>query len=232
MLSDNSARAPAFGLNSAFNLPFDFAAKTGTTKDYRDNWAAGYTPEWTAAVWVGNFDGSPMRRVSGISGAAPALKEIALALKKLYGSSAFARPPGLRTVRVCPLSGLPPSQFCPSGMDELYAAANLPRGQCAEHLPPAEKAALPPAGKLAVKFPSDGDIFRVDPQTPRAAQALFFKASGGEGEIVWTVDGRELAERGPSVAWPLSPGRHSVFFRAYRGGRSAAARQARFTVLQ
>lgn len=232
MLADNSARAPAFGLNSAFNLPFDFAAKTGTTKDYRDNWAAGYTPEWTAAVWVGNFDGSPMRRVSGISGAAPVLKEIALELKKLYGSSPFRRPPGIKTVRVCPVSGLPPSLFCPSGMDEVFAAANLPRGQCAEHLPPAEKEKIPPAEQLSVKFPSDGDIFRLDPQTPRAAQALFFKAAGAEGEIVWTVDGRELPERGASVAWPLAPGRHAVSFKAQRGGRPAASRPARFTVLE
>ena len=228
MLADNSARAPAFGLNSAFNLPFDFAAKTGTTKDYRDNWAAGYTPEWTAGVWVGNFDGSPMRRVSGISGAAPALKEIALAMKKLYGSSPFARPPGIKTVRVCPVSGLPPSQFCPSGMDEVYTAGNLPRGQCGAHLPPEEKPA--PAEKLSVKFPSEGDIFRLDPQTPPGAQALFLKAAGAEGEIVWTVDGGELPESGPSVAWPLSPGRHTVSFKTTRAGHPAAARPVRFTV--
>ncbi|MDD2805693.1 MAG: penicillin-binding protein 1C [Elusimicrobiales bacterium] len=231
MLSDNSARAPAFGLNSPFNLPFDFAAKTGTTKDYRDNWAVGYTPEWTAAVWVGNFDGSPMRRVSGISGAAPALKEIALVLRKLYGSSQFQRPPGIKTVRVCPVSGLPPSQFCPSGMDELYGAANLPQGQCSEHRPP-EASAAPPAGKPVVKFPSDGDIFRIDPQTPRAAQALFFKAEGAEAEIVWAVDGKELTERGPSVAWPLAPGRHTVSFKALRDGKPAASRAARFTVIE
>ena len=228
ILSDNAARTPAFGPNSAFNLPFDFAAKTGTTKDYRDNWAAGYTPEWTAAVWVGNFDGSPMRRVSGISGAAPVLKEIALAMKRLYGSTPFRRPPGIRTVRVCPVSGLPPSAFCPATMEEVYAASNLPSGQCAEHLPPAEKAALAPAGEPSVKFPSDGDVFRIDPQTPRAAQALFFKASGAEGEIVWTVDGRELPARGETVEWPLRPGRHTAFFRASR----RSARQVHFLVVE
>ncbi|MDP2864852.1 MAG: penicillin-binding protein 1C, partial [Elusimicrobiota bacterium] len=186
ILSDNSARAPAFGINSAFNLPFDFAAKTGTTKDYRDNWAVGYTPEWTAGVWVGNFDGSSMRRVSGISGAAPALKEIALALEKFYGSTPFRRPPGIRTVKVCPESGLPPSAFCPSSMDEVFSAGNLPPGQCAQHTPAAELAARPAAAKLSVKFPADGDIFRLDPQTPRAAQALLFKAAGAQGEITWT----------------------------------------------
>lgn len=232
VLSDNAARSPAFGPNSAFNLPFDFAAKTGTTKDYRDNWAAGYTPEWTAAVWAGNFDGSPMRRVSGISGAAPVLKEIALTMRRLYGSTPFQRPPGIRTVRVCPASGLPPSQFCPSGIDEVYAAANLPAGNCAEHLPPAEKAALPPAGKPAIKFPSDGDVFRIDPQTPRAAQALFFKASGAEGEIIWTVDGRELPARGETVEWPLAPGRHTASFSLARSTGALTSRPVRFLVVE
>ncbi|MBI3565650.1 MAG: penicillin-binding protein 1C, partial [Elusimicrobia bacterium] len=63
VLSDDAARVEAFGHDSALALPFPFAAKTGTTKDYKDNWAVGYTPDWTVAVWVGNFDGSPMRRV-------------------------------------------------------------------------------------------------------------------------------------------------------------------------
>lgn len=232
ILSDNSARAPAFGINSAFNLPFDFAAKTGTTKDYRDNWAVGYTPEWTAGVWVGNFDGSSMRRVSGISGAAPALKEIALAMEKLYGSTAFKRPPGIKTVKVCPDSGLPPSAFCPATMDEVFTAANLPSGQCAEHLPPAERPVAAAAPKLSVKFPADGDIFRLDPQTPRAAQALFLKAAGAEGEITWTLDGQELPEKGETVLWPLKPGRHKVFFAVLQDGKIIKSRPASFTVIK
>jgi len=232
ILSDNSARAPAFGMNSAFNLPFDFAAKTGTTKDYRDNWAIGYTPEWTAGVWVGNFDGSPMRRVSGISGAAPALREIALEMKKLYGSTPFKPPPGIKTVKVCPVSGLPPSAFCPATMDEVFAAGNLPSGQCAEHLPVAERPAAPAVVKLSVKFPAEGDIFRIDPQTPRAAQALFLKAAGAEGEITWLLDGAELAERGESVSWPLAPGRHSVFFTAIQSGKPVKSKPIRFTVIK
>ncbi|WP_428042265.1 penicillin-binding protein 1C, partial [Candidatus Avelusimicrobium fimicolum] len=43
ILADNNARAPAFGLNSPLFLPFPFAAKTGTSKDYKDNFAVGYT---------------------------------------------------------------------------------------------------------------------------------------------------------------------------------------------
>ena len=233
ILSDNSARAPAFGVNSAFNLPFDLAGKTGTTKDYKDNWAVGYTPEWTVGVWVGNFDGAPMRKVSGITGAAPVLKEVALTLNKLYPSTQFKRPPGVRTVRVCPVSGLPPSAFCPASMDEVFTAGNLPSGQCAEHLPAEARAALPAAAeKPGIKFPGDGDIFRMDPQTPRAAQALFLKTAAEGEDITWRVDSRELPESGQSVLWPLEPGKHSAYFTMTLDGKPFSSRPVRFTVIK
>ncbi len=230
ILSDNTARSPAFGENSAFDLPFPMAAKTGTTKDYKDNWAVGYTPEWTVAVWVGNFDGRPMRRVSGITGAAPVLKETALELKRLYGSTPFRRPPGIRTVRVCPASGLPPSPFCPSTMEEIYPAGRLPAGSCAEHRAPS--APVPAAaGAPRVKYPGEGDVFRVDPQTPLAAQAIFFRTDA-TGDVVWTVDGRELAERGQRAAWPLAEGRHRVYFTVERGGRPLRSPGVSFVVVK
>ncbi|WP_297798857.1 PBP1A family penicillin-binding protein [uncultured Brevundimonas sp.] len=48
----------------------DIAGKTGTTSDYKDAWFVGYTGGFTAAVWVGKDDNTPMRRISG--GGAPA----------------------------------------------------------------------------------------------------------------------------------------------------------------
>jgi len=49
---------------------YDLAGKTGTTSDYRDAWFVGYTGGFTAAVWVGRDDNTPMRKVTG--GGAPA----------------------------------------------------------------------------------------------------------------------------------------------------------------
>ena len=71
ILSDNVARAPAFGEQSPLRLSRPAAAKTGTTTDYRDNWTVGYTRYLVAGVWAGNSDGRPMRSTSGIIGAAP-----------------------------------------------------------------------------------------------------------------------------------------------------------------
>jgi penicillin-binding protein 1A len=49
---------------------YDLAGKTGTTSDYRDAWFIGYTGGFTAAVWTGRDDNTPMRRVTG--GSSPA----------------------------------------------------------------------------------------------------------------------------------------------------------------
>jgi penicillin-binding protein 1C len=80
MLCDDGARALAFGTGF-----FDegVAVKTGTSADHRDNWVAGYTPELTAVVWVGNGDGRPMRGSSGVTGAGPIFRAI---VRRLGGS--------------------------------------------------------------------------------------------------------------------------------------------------
>lgn len=63
VLSDNAARAPTFGANSALNFPGkDVAVKTGTTNDYRDAWTVGYTPTISVGMWAGNNDNSSIKK--------------------------------------------------------------------------------------------------------------------------------------------------------------------------
>jgi membrane peptidoglycan carboxypeptidase len=68
ILSDNSARAPAYGSNSPLYVSYrDVAVKTGTSNDYRDAWIIGYTPNLVVGAWVGNNDNSPMeKKVAGL----------------------------------------------------------------------------------------------------------------------------------------------------------------------
>jgi membrane peptidoglycan carboxypeptidase len=81
ILTDNKARAPAFGESSFLYFPErPVAVKTGTTNDYRDAWVVGYAPNLALGVWVGNNDNTPMeKKVAGFI-AAPlwnaVLKEI------------------------------------------------------------------------------------------------------------------------------------------------------------
>ena len=41
------------------------AGKTGTTNEWRDAWFIGFSPYYTAGVWVGNDRAEPMREISG-----------------------------------------------------------------------------------------------------------------------------------------------------------------------
>ncbi len=76
MLSDNNARTPAMGSNSALYTPGIISSvKTGTTDDIKDNWTVGFTSNVAIGVWVGNNNGDPMVNSSGLTGAAPIWNE-------------------------------------------------------------------------------------------------------------------------------------------------------------
>jgi len=63
VLSDDSARTYVFGAGGPLTLPGrPAAAKTGTTNDYKDAWAMGFTPNLVAGVWVGNNDSTEMKK--------------------------------------------------------------------------------------------------------------------------------------------------------------------------
>lgn len=129
VLSDNQARSWMFGPNSALNLSFQVAAKTGTTNDIRDNWTMGYTPDLVTGVWIGNADYTPMLNSSGLSGAAPIwsqFMEFAVPYLTNGAPSSFNRPSNIVDKIVCRLSGTEPSSFCKSEYTEVFAADQLP----------------------------------------------------------------------------------------------------------
>lgn len=67
VLSDNVARTPLYGANSALHFGArDVAAKTGTTNDKRDAWIFGYTPNLVVGAWAGNNDNRSMNEISGL----------------------------------------------------------------------------------------------------------------------------------------------------------------------
>lgn len=54
-----------YGTGQAAQGPYTAAGKTGTSQESRDAWFIGFTNQYAAAVWVGNDDNSPMKRVTG-----------------------------------------------------------------------------------------------------------------------------------------------------------------------
>jgi penicillin-binding protein 1C len=130
ILDDPAARAPGFGRGGPLELPFPVAVKTGTSKDYRDNWTVGYTPRHTVAVWAGNFDGAPMDRMSGVTGAAPLFHSI---LRELGSGGAFDKPAAVTTARVCPASGKRPGAACPAPHRVRFLPGTVPTDTCTVH---------------------------------------------------------------------------------------------------
>ncbi|NTV44289.1 MAG: PBP1A family penicillin-binding protein [Candidatus Yonathbacteria bacterium] len=94
VLSDNIARAPAFGDNSYLNFPErDVAVKTGTTNDYRDAWIIGYIPQLSVGAWAGNNDNSPMeKKVAGYI-VAPMWNEFMQTVLATYSIESFSPAP-------------------------------------------------------------------------------------------------------------------------------------------
>ncbi len=126
ILSDERARAPAFGTGSVLNLSRPAAVKTGTSSDWRDNWTVGYVPQLVTGVWVGNADGRPMRDVSGVEGAGPIWHDFMERALRGQPVIPFAEPPGLERVRVCVPSGLLPTDLCTRTREELFIAGTAP----------------------------------------------------------------------------------------------------------
>lgn len=94
ILSDNNNRVHSFGEQSPLHLPFPLAAKTGTTRNFRDSYAVGYTPDFTLLVWVGNANASSMDSITGATGAGEIFYDIALLLGQQYPGRDFPEPRG------------------------------------------------------------------------------------------------------------------------------------------
>jgi penicillin-binding protein 1C len=187
VLSDPAARASAFGRGSALEFSFPVAAKTGTSKGYRDNWTLGYTREVTVGVWVGNFDGSPMVRSSGVTGAAPLFRDVMVAAMKGREPKPLVDRSGLVEVEVCPLSGARPNGDCPHRRRELFLSGSEPREPCAMH----ERIVVDPRNGL-----------RAGP-TCRASERRLFE-SYPASFAAWAAEARRPLA--PSDFSPLCPG--------------------------
>ncbi|MBS1190060.1 MAG: penicillin-binding protein [Rhodocyclaceae bacterium] len=203
ILSDRNARAATFGLESWLATPYWTAAKTGTSKDMRDNWCAGFSRRFTVAVWVGNAAGEPMHEVSGVSGAAPVWREVMDWLHR--GDPATGRPrresrppsppPGVvqTAVRFEPSREPPRREWFLAGTERSVVRAATARALA------------------RIAYPAEGTVVALDPDIPPRRQRLPLRLSGkAEKGWQWRLDGRLLGRAGGQVLWLPQPGRHRL----------------------
>jgi len=244
ILADGDARLRAFGRDGVLEMPWPVAIKTGTSSDWRDNWAVGYTREWTVAVWVGDFTGAPMHQVSGVFGAAPIVREIFGQLASVGELTRPVRPPGLNPHSYCIDTGEEALSDCPGtivewlpdtsrpGLCQRHAVRNKPERVTARAEPiqvssdgdvAASRQAPPTSRRAGIRKPATGDIYFLDPALPRGSQVLEFQADSEGGEaLTWWVDGRKAGRTRPPhrLSWPLEPGSHRVTIGAVEPGEA------------
>jgi penicillin-binding protein 1C len=255
VLSDNDARTRNFGMESALRLPFPVAVKTGTSTDYRDNWTVGYNARFTVGVWVGNFDNSPMRGVSGVTGAAPIFRDIFTWLDARWPSPWFERPPEVIEMEVDPLTGRPRPQRLagkrpvimekflrenapdPQSGESLYDGEGrvlLPRSYAAWLAGPdnwlgsaAAASAFEPSGELRILAPLDGATVLLDPDLPDSGRRLLLRSTSPAEDTEWTSATLRIESTVRGAIALLEPGDHTLTARSARTGET---RQTTFRV--
>ncbi len=244
ILSDNSARTLAFGMNSALRFDYPVACKTGTSTDFRDNWTVGFTPEFSVGVWVGNFDGAPMREVSGVTGAGPILHAVFDYLHANYGTSWYRTPPGIVERTIHPLTGKLLADGDARGVREKFLADQLPAAESpadydadgrirlsaefGEWFRSAEnglraRAILASDGEqLLIASPLAGSIYVVDPDIPSSRRIpLIAEASG---RVRWESDSLICRSNGGADFAEAAEGEHVLVAIDAASGRRAETR--------
>jgi penicillin-binding protein 1C len=255
ILSDDGARAPAFGLEHALRFPFPVAAKTGTSHAFVDNWTAGFSSDVTVAVWVGNFDGRPMQGVSGISGAGPIFARVMSRAMRGRHPQPLVDRSRFEHRAVCALSGRLAGRACPSAVEEYFLPGTAPREPCTMHRwegrpvldvgpefqlwaraeglhdePGAEGEA---GGAPLLLMPREGDQYLLEAGIPEGAQTIPVRARPPPGERLVEIrndDGTRL-RLGPPFAGRIAPraGRHVL--ELWLPGGSAPLARVAYTVV-
>jgi penicillin-binding protein 1C len=192
ILADRLARSPTFGLDNPLASRHWAAVKTGTSKDMRDNWCIGFTDRYTVGVWVGNFDGSPMHDVSGVTGAAPIWLEVVNFLHRSRPSREPAVPSSLIATQVSFERDLEPARR------ELFVAGTALQRVAAKALT---------AARVSIAYPGEGTIIALDPDIPDEVQQVRFLSRPEAAGYGWRLDGAEVEE---GMLWPPVPGRHEL----------------------
>ena len=87
------------------------AGKTGTTSDNNDRWFAGYTPYYTAVVWVG-YETPYKMSLKGKNPAAVLWNQVMVPLHEGLEDKNYADPGGRRSITYCMDSGLLATKWC------------------------------------------------------------------------------------------------------------------------
>ncbi|MDR1215364.1 MAG: penicillin-binding protein 1C [Treponema sp.] len=227
ILSDGESRWTGFGRATAFQTRFSSMFKTGTANQYQNIWALGATRRWTVGVWMGNFSGETVVGKTGSSIPAAIAHDV-LSLMENRNTPSEMREESVfvEEKKICALSGLSATGFCPGVVNEYFRTGQQLR-PCSWHVggsvtyPPEYRAWLTErfrsgeteaSGQSArIRLPRNGTIFYTDPSNLEQTQGARIETVGFDEAIVY-LDGilqGKLNSAGIFIL-PLSRGSHTV----------------------
>ena len=226
ILCDNEARKKSFGPTSPLAFDGRIAAKTGTSSGFRDAWTVGFDKEHTVAVWIGNFDGRPMRDTFAVQSAAPLWAAIMHQLLR-NDHSLPAPSAGLVQREVCAATGLLPSRFSPGTIPEFFLPGTEPAEDSSAWFSDEGKLLLPTEyanwcssrensfgavilPEPRILNPRAGATYQIDPVLPEKQQMIELLTTIGS-DVCWSVNGRPIpSESDGRYFWRLTPGEWSL----------------------
>ena len=204
ILSDRGARALTFGLDNHLNTPFWSAAKTGTSKDMRDNWCIGFSRRYTVAVWVGNFEGDAMHDVSGVTGAAPVWHDLLTAARESDAQTSHdsmqPKPPAGVAAKFIRLQAVAGDPIEPARREWFLSGAALDNIRAAsDH------------GSVArLENPANGMIIALDPDVPAENQRVPISIRGIRAHMTLTLNDHPLGNANALQLWTPYPGSYRL----------------------
>lgn len=107
--------------------------KTGTSFGFRDAWAVGSGPAYTAVVWTGNVDNKPSAELVGSEAAGPLLFDVLEGLASRAPAVLPEPPADLTDVEVCAYSGHIPGDACTERVRVRAPIHAVPTAPCPYH---------------------------------------------------------------------------------------------------
>ncbi len=218
ILSDPEARRLEFGSGNLLNFPVQTAVKTGTSTDYRDAWAVGFSQRYTVGVWMGNLDRQPMQGVTGSIGSALLLRSVFAELNRSGEGKPLYLSPRLSAVAICQLSGELAQPGCPTKL-EWFAPGRAPTVPCSRHgglaVGTTKAHQKKWDGAVHLEQPTPGLQLAMDPRIPAEMEAfpLQLPKEIAVSRVEWLVDGVVVGTTGSGVhrfLWSLMKGRHQA----------------------
>lgn len=182
ILSDRKTGIEQFGLKSDINLfQKNYALKTGTSRDFRDSWIIGFTPDFLVGVWLGNTDNTSTEGISGQVGAGRIWSEI---MDLLFNSEYNKKTP-----------------FEFNFIREFYGGNNIEYGLSDDDYEKS-KNALKEKELSLILNPHEGDVFLLEENTK-----IILKASQS---VNWFVNGKFLGESEEKIFLPQETGQYKI----------------------